>query len=180
MTENDRKPVILPEEEATESEFAQALAEARKAATIVLQTVTQGLTRLDAVDSLQSNEFAVELEGVVVSGIFRVSGLTTFNLSAQAHTLFLIKMVQRDATLPFNRWLKESMEAPKSGPRPTRTLAVLAVDDGEETRRWMIEGAFITSVQYSEFDTASGELLEEIITIQYASVTEQWTWNDKQ
>jgi len=131
------------------------------------------------VDSLVANEYAVELDGEVLIGVFRVSGLTPFKLSPTNESIkepvILSKMVQRDGNNTFNKWLRETVAARHSIERPTRTLAVVAIDDGVETRRWTLNGAYITEVSYSDFDSASSEMVEEIVTIQYADIDESWS-----
>jgi hypothetical protein len=133
------------------------------------------------IDSLSANEFAVELDGEPVSGIFRVTGLTTFKLDVKApmtkaarEPFKITKMVQRDPQLPFNRWLRESLGARDDIVRPLRTLDIIAIDDGVETRRWRIKSAWISEVSYSEFNTASSELVEETFTIHYDEVEDIW------
>lgn len=127
-----------------------------------------------AVDSLIANEFAVELNGEEVSGVFRISGLTTYKLDAdgqQVVTPFEVhKMVQRDPNTPFNRWLRETREGQSSG----RDLTVLAVDDGVVTRRWTAKAARIQEVSYSDFDSGSFEMIAEILTISYENIVEEW------
>jgi hypothetical protein len=134
-----------------------------------------------AVDSLSANEFAVELEGVTAKGIFRVSGLVTFKLDVKPSLtkvvrdpLKIVKMVQRDPELPFNRWVRESVQAKDDIVRPLRTLEVVALDDGVETRRWKIKGAWISEISYSDFDSGSSELIQETLIIQYEDVEETW------
>lgn len=178
MIENEQ-PLISPEEEASDEEFRAAVDAALNAADVVADdTDAAPVDSISAVDSLQGNEFAVELDGTVVQGVFRVSGLVSFrlNLGDSTPSVTLAKMVQRDATLPFNQWLRESVE---SGNRPTRNVSVIAIDDGEETRRWTLTDAYITSVSYSDFDTASSDFVEEIVTITYSKIIEAWTWSDK-
>jgi len=58
--------------------------------------------------------------------------------------------------------------------RPTRTLTIIAQDDGVETRRWAVQEAWISQVSYSDFNTASGEMVEETLLIQYKDVEESW------
>jgi len=129
-----------------------------------------------AVDSLSANEFAVELDGEVVSGVFGVSGLCSLALGADGQRthppLMISKMVQRDANLPANRWVRETLADPAG--RATRTLAVVALDEGEETRRWVYRDAWLSQISYSDFDSASEVLIEERWTIQYGSVEEIW------
>ncbi|NDJ62642.1 MAG: phage tail protein [Chloroflexi bacterium] len=128
------------------------------------------------IDSLSANEFAVEIDGERASGIFRVSGLTIFQREASVAlplTPFIIaKMVQRDPQLPFNRWLRDSQAA--QGDPPTRTLTILALDEGSETRRWTITDAWISAVSYSEFNSGSSELVEELLTIQPGGIDMAW------
>jgi hypothetical protein len=58
--------------------------------------------------------------------------------------------------------------------RPQRTLVVLALDEGAESRRWVISGAWISEISYSEFDSGSSDLVEEKLAIHYESIEEQW------
>ena len=103
------------------------------------------------IHSLSANEFEVQLDGEVVKGVFRISGLVPFKLDVKpsmtkvVHEPFkLAKMVQRDPEIAFNRWLRETIAATDDLARPSRTLEILAIDDGEETRRWTIKGAWIS------------------------------------
>jgi phage tail-like protein len=135
------------------------------------------------IDSLIANEFAVELDGEILPGIFRISGLVTFKLDLDGgeasmerrrRPFKLSKMVQRDGNNAFNKWLRHTIATSDGHTRPRRTLAVLAVDDGVETRRWTFKGAWISAVRYSDFDTGSSELIEEVVTIQYDELEETW------
>jgi hypothetical protein len=132
-------------------------------------------------DSLTANEFAVEIEGERVSGIFRVTGLTPFKLDVKPSMTKIVrdpfkisKMVQRDPTSAFNRWLQDSTRSREDIVRPTRRLAIVALDEGMETRRWEVIGAFITEVAYSEFNSGSRELVEEVLTVMYERIEEVW------
>ena len=132
-------------------------------------------------DSLTANEFAVEIEGERVSGIFRVSGLTPFKLDVKPSMTKIVrdpfkiaKMVQRDPNSAFNRWLQDSTRSREDILRPTRRLAIVALDEGVETRRWEVIGAFIVEVAYSEFNTGSRELVEEVLTVMYERIEEVW------
>lgn len=144
--------------------------------------MTEDASSMIAVDSLVANEFSVEIEGEVMLGVFRVTGFTPFKLVITAgagpspvQTPFMIaKMVQRDANNAFNTWLRETVATSSSDDRPRRTLALVAIDDGVETRRWTINGAWISAVSYTDFDTGSSEMVEEIVTIHYDSITETW------
>jgi hypothetical protein len=135
-----------------------------------------------AIDSLSANEFAIHIEDELVDGVFRVSGLVPFKLEVKTTTSLkhlkepfkIIKMVQRDPNAPFNRWLRETVAAGDDIVRPTRTVTLLAVDDGVETRRWSVKGAWISEVTYSDFNTSSGELIEETLTIQWEEIEETW------
>jgi hypothetical protein len=133
------------------------------------------------IDSLTANEFAVELEGERISGVFRVTGLTPFKLDVKPSLTKIVrdpfkisKMVQRDPNSIFNRWLQETTRSREDIVRPTRRLAVVALDEGIETRRWEIIGAYITEVAYSEFNSGSRDLVEEVLTIMYERVEEVW------
>lgn len=128
-----------------------------------------------AVDSLVANEFEVEIEGEQLLGVFRVDSLVTFQLDADGERIYLpfqlVKMVQRDGNSIFNKWLRETL----AGGCPRRELAVVAIDDGVETRRWVIKGAWISRVAYSGFDTGAADMVEEIVTIQYDALEEIWS-----
>lgn len=133
------------------------------------------------IDSLSANEFEVLLDGERVQGISRISGLLPFKLEVKPALTKLVrdpfklaKIVQRDPILPFNRWLRETIDAGDDIVRPTRTLEILAIDDGVEIRRWIVKGAWISEVSYSEFNSASGELIEETITVHYDAISETW------
>ncbi|MEO0560948.1 MAG: phage tail protein [Chloroflexota bacterium] len=188
--ENELPPIIDPSEEASDDDFRAALEAAKNAAMSAMQAAVAGTEvdtatkgKMTALDTLQGNEFHVELNGERVPGVFRVDNLTTFRLTEDGfehEPVMLSKMVQRDANLPFNQWLRETMEDRDTGKRPTRTLDVVAVDDGEETRRWSLKGAYITEIWYDTFDSASSDLVEETITIDYESISEAWTWSDAQ
>lgn len=128
-------------------------------------------------DSLVGNEFEVSIEGEAVSGMFRVDDFITFKWDAdtarRVHPPFrLVKMVQRDPENAVNRWLRQTV-APGAD-RPRRELTIRAVDDGTETRRWVIKGAWVGEVQYRVFDSASSEMVEEIITVYYDDIEESW------
>lgn len=134
------------------------------------------------IDSLSANEFRVELDGEVIDGIFKVSGLAPFKLEVKQSSalkinkdpITIVKMVRRDPNNPVNRWIRESIAAHTDIKRATRTLTVVAVDDGEEIRRWNIKGAWISGISYSEFNSASGELVEETITLQWEAIETLW------
>lgn len=122
-------------------------------------------------DSLVANEFEVTLDGVLVTGIFRVSGLTLFKTAVDT-PLVVTKMVQRDPSLPFNQWLRETLDA--VGKVPTRVLAVTAVDDGTPVRRWTFHDAHVQSVTYSDLDSESVQMVEERVTVMYTTVSHEW------
>jgi hypothetical protein len=135
-----------------------------------------------AIDSLSANEFVVEIEGEKVGGVFRIAGLVSFKLDVKGTSALknmkepfkIVKMVQRDPQNAFNRWLVETVTAKADIVRPKHTLAIIAVDDGVEIRRWTVNGAWISEVAYSEFNTGSGDLIEETITIQWDEIEETW------
>lgn len=134
-----------------------------------------------SIDSLTANEFAVEIEGERASGIFRVSGLTPFKLDVKPSLTKIVrepfkiaKMVQRDPENPFNRWLRDSNQSREDIVRPTRRLAIVALDEGIETRRWEVIGAYIVEVAYSEFNTGARDLVEEVLTVMYERIEEVW------
>lgn len=140
------------------------------------------VTNTHSLEGLSANEFYVELEGARIDGVFKVSGLTPFKLEVKPteplkpvkEPIKLVKMVQRDPNLPINQWIRESVASKADIVRPTRSLTVVAVDNGQEARRWIFKDAWISAIHYSDFDTALGELVEETLTIQWASIEEQW------
>lgn len=127
-------------------------------------------SRTRVVDSLSAYEFQVELNGQPVSGIFSVSGLTSFVGEGALPPLTIAKMVQQDPRAPFNVWTRETL----NGDRSRRDVAIVAMDEGVETRRWVYRDATISRISFSDFDTASSELVEERIVIQAALVEELW------
>jgi hypothetical protein len=137
-------------------------------------------SNMQAVDSLVANEFAVEIGGEVASGIFGVSGLTLFQLDDDGNRIKpsfeITKMVERDADNAFNKWHRETVDNRDSDTRPTRTVAIVAIDDGIETRRWIAKDAYIANIRYSDYDTASFEMIEETYTIMYSEIEELWTY----
>lgn len=133
-----------------------------------------------SLDSLVANEFVLELDGEPVTGVFSISGLVSFKLNPQQPALVsepfqVAKMLQRDPHNRFNVWLRETISAPANGPRPRRTLTILAVDNAVVIRRWIAKGAWISEVRYSDFNTASGELVEETVTVYYDALETEWT-----
>lgn len=131
-----------------------------------------------SLDSLIANEFAFEINGEKVDGVFRIENFVTFQLSEdgerQKPAFEVSKMVQRDPDNLFNTWLRETHEARNGTDRPTRDIAIVAVDDGVETRRWHVRGAWIAAVRYSAFDSASFEMIAETYTIRYDDIEEEF------
>ncbi|MGB1286999.1 MAG: phage tail protein [Aggregatilineales bacterium] len=130
------------------------------------------------IDSLIANEFAFEINGDAVDGVFRVEGLSTYELDATGNRVkppFEVhKMVQRDKNNAFNSWLRETMDARNSDEKPRRDVTLVAVDDGTVIRRWTAKNAWIQGVRYSEFDSASFEMVAEILLIAYDDIEESW------
>lgn len=130
------------------------------------------------VDSLIANEFACEINGETVSGVFRVGNLVTYASDAEGNRIKppfeIAKMVERDANNSFNSWLRETTDARDSDEKPRRDVTVVAVDDGVETRRWTAKNAWIQSVRYSDFDTGSFEMIAETFVIGYDDIEETW------
>lgn len=136
---------------------------------------------VQAVDSLSANEFAVELNGERISGIFAVSGLSSYCLKMEDGKpvgmdyppIVITKMVQQDPNLPFNQWTRETVAA--RGTRlPTRDISIVALDEGVETRRWIYRNCWISSIEFSDFDTALDFLIEERVHIRHGGVEEVW------
>ena len=139
-------------------------------------------TTIQTIDSLAANEFAVELDGETVSGIFRITGFWSFKLDVKATNVLkikqepfkIVKMVQRDGNNPINRWIRETVDRGEDIDRPTRTITISAMDDGVATRRWAVKKAWISEISYSDFNTASGDMIEETLLIQYETVEDSW------
>jgi phage tail-like protein len=137
---------------------------------------------LKAIDSLSANEFVVEVDGERVEGVFSVTNLVAFKLDVKTTTalkilkdpLKITKMVHRDPLNVVNRWLRETIEAKADIVRPKRTLAIIAIDDGVEIRRWTLSGAWISEISYSDFNTGSSALVEETLGIQWDEIEESW------
>ncbi|MEP7291091.1 MAG: phage tail protein [Chloroflexota bacterium] len=145
------------------------------------ETNNQTHTLAVHVDSLSANEFEVLLEGERMQGVFRVSGLLPFKLEVKPSLTKLVrepfklsKMVQRDPLLPFNRWLHDTFASREDIERPTRTLEIVALDDGSESRRWTVREAWISEIAYSDFNTGSSDLIEETVTIYYDDIEVTW------
>lgn len=136
---------------------------------------------LTVIDSLSANEFAVEMDGAQTSGVLTIIDLITFKLDVKPSLtklerppFKLAKLVQQDADAPFNRWIRETTAAKDDIVRPMRTLAIVALDEGVETRRWTVKGAWISQIEYSKFDSGLNELVQETLTIHYDAVEETW------
>lgn len=140
------------------------------------------MTSAVQVDSLIANEFAFEIDGEVVSGVFRISNLFTYatddNGDRSKPPFEVSKMVERDGNNAFNKWLRETMNARGSADKPSRSVTVVAVDDGVETRRWEAKGAWIQSISYSAFDSSSFEMIAETFVIAYDDIEESWPATD--
>ncbi|MCZ7540580.1 MAG: phage tail protein [Anaerolineae bacterium] len=134
-------------------------------------------TSIQATDSLSANEFRVEINGTVASGIFGVSGLHSRKVDLEGgkpvnQPVLITKMVQRDPDLPFNAWIRETLANPAA--KIARQIAIVALDEGVETRRWVLKDAWISAVGYSDFDSGSDQLIEERVTVQHSGVEEVW------
>ncbi|MBN1562374.1 MAG: phage tail protein [Anaerolineae bacterium] len=141
------------------------------------ENTMQDVSGIRAIDSLSANEFQVEIDGEVAAGIFGVSGIHIRHVDLTAgklvpQPLTITKMVQQDAALPFNQWTHETLANPTT--KVTREIAVVAMDDGVETRRWVYKDAWISDIAFSDFDTARDELIEERLTIHHGGVEEIW------
>lgn len=134
-----------------------------------------------AIDSLSANEFAVELDGARVAGVFRISGLVAFKLDVkpsltrlQREPFTLTKMVERDPALPFNQWIRATIAAKDDIVHAHRTIDILALDEGIEIRRWRVKGAWISEISYSDFDAGSSELVQQRLSVHYDEIEEIW------
>jgi phage tail-like protein len=137
---------------------------------------------MQAIDSLVANEFRVEINGELVSGVFRVSGLISFKLDVKATNALkriydpfkVTKMVQRDPLNVFNTWVRETFSADADIVRPTRDLTIVAVDDGVIVRRWLVRKAWISEISYTDFNSGSAEMIEETVTIQHEGIDDSF------
>lgn len=134
------------------------------------------------IDSLIANEFAFEISGEAVSGVFRVGNLVTYATDDEGKRVKpnfeVSKMVERDGNNAFNSWLRETTDARDSDDSPRRDITVVAVDDGVETRRWTAKNAWIKSVSYSDFDSSSFEMIAETFVIGYDDIEERFPTTD--
>jgi hypothetical protein len=134
------------------------------------------------VDSLIANEFELHISGENVGGVFGVRNLVTYATDVAGNRVLppfeVSKMVQRDGNNAFNKWLRETTSARHGGDKPRRDVTVLAVDDGVVTRKWMAKNAWITKVSYSDFDSASFEMIAETIVISYDDLEEEFPATD--
>jgi hypothetical protein len=126
--------------------------------------------RAKEIDSLSAHEFQVEVNGKVAAGVFSVHGLTSYVADGELPPLTITKMVQRDPATPFNEWARETLK----GKAATRDVAIIALDEGHETRRWVYRKAKITGVSFSDFNSALNELVAEAITVVATRVEEVW------
>jgi hypothetical protein len=141
------------------------------------QEMTHDSSGIKAIDSLSANEFRVEIDGEVATGIFGVSGIHIRCVDLSAGKLvpqpvIITKMVQQDPDLPFNQWTRETLAHPTT--KITREIAVVAMDEGVETRRWVHRDAWISDIEFSDFDSSSDTLIEERLTIHHSGVEEVW------
>ena len=141
------------------------------------QDTVQDASGIRAIDSLSANEFHVEINGEVASGIFGVSGIHIRHIDLSAGKLIpqpltITKMVQQNPELPFNQWTRETLANPKA--KVTREIAVVAMDEGRETRRWVYKEAWLSDIAFSDFDTGNDVLIEERLTIYHSGVEEIW------
>lgn len=137
----------------------------------------QEVQGIQAMDSLSANEFQVEINGELLTGVFGVSGLCSRRVDLEAGKLVndavvITKMVQRDPQLPCNQWMRETLDNPTA--KITRDIAVVAMDEGRESRRWTLKNAWISAIEYSDFDTSSDVLVEERLTLQHTGIEETW------
>jgi len=48
------------------------------------------------------------------------------------------------------------------------------MDEDNETRRWVYKDAWISDIEFSDFDSASDELIAEKLLLQHGGVDELW------
>lgn len=168
-------PQAQPQQQPAQQQYQQGEFYQQQAAA---QAYGQGI---QAVDSLSSNEFVLEINSERVTGVFSVSGLSSYALKLEDGKpvgmeyppVLVTKMVQQDASLVFNEWTRETVAA--RGTRlPTRDVSIVAMDEGVETRRWVYRNCWISNIDFSDFDTGLDFLIEEKITLQHGGVEEVW------
>ncbi len=123
-------------------------------------------------------DFALEIDGQRVEGIRAVRGLVAFRLDVRTTTAIrklqepfkITRLVQQDPQHPCDVWVNESFGAGEDIVRPARTLALLALQEGEVLRRWTVRDAWIAEVGYSDFDSKADDVLEETLTIHYKDI----------
>jgi hypothetical protein len=131
------------------------------------------------IDSLVANEFAFEINGQKVNGVFHIAKLTSFSLDDQGRfapkPFEVSKLVERDPNNAFNTWLRETLEARHDpAKRPIRDVTIVAVDDGIETRRWTAKNAWIHAIHYSNFDSSSFEMVGETYEIMFEDLEQSF------
>lgn len=140
------------------------------------------MSNTQQIDSLIANEFAFEIAGEAVNGVFRVGGLVSYATDSDGNRVKpafeVSKMVERDGNNHFNKWLRETVDARDSDDKPRRDIAVVAIDDGVEIRRWYVKNAWIQSISYSDFDSSSFEMVAETFVIGYDDIEESWSATD--
>jgi T4-like virus tail tube protein gp19 len=128
---------------------------------------------MHGVNTLQSNEFAVTLDGEVIDSILSCDMFEYLTAAGDADKPFLTfyKQVEDSRDTVFNRWLGQTLGNPEPASRPRRTFVVTAVNDGNPIRRWTFTGAWIAAVAQGSLDSTSHEFAVERISLGYEKIT---------
>jgi hypothetical protein len=124
------------------------------------------------VNTLQSNEFAVTLDGEAIDTILSCDMFEYLTAAGDADKPFLTfyKQVEDSRDSVFNRWLGETLGSKEPSSRPRRTFVVTAVNDRNPIRRWTFAGAWIAAVAQGSLDSTSHEFAVERITLGYDTI----------
>jgi len=125
------------------------------------------------VNTLQSNEFAVTLDGEAIDTILSCDMFEYLTAAGDADKPFLTfyKQVEDSRDSVFNRWLGETLGSKEPSSRPRRTFVVTAVNDGNPIRRWTFAGSWIAAVAQGSLDSTSHEFAVERVTLGYDTIS---------
>jgi len=123
-------------------------------------------------NTLQSNEFAVTLDGEVIDSILSCDMFEYLTAAGDTDKplLTFYKQVEDSRNTVFNRWLGETLGSREPGSRPRRTFVVTAVNDVNPIRRWTFNGAWIAAVAQGSLDSTSHEFAVERISLGYDTI----------
>jgi T4-like virus tail tube protein gp19 len=127
---------------------------------------------MHGVNTLQSNEFAVTLDGEVIDSILSCDMFEYLTAAGDADKPFLTfyKQVEDSRDSVFNRWLGDTLGNKEPSSRPRRTFVVTAVNDGNPIRRWTFTDAWIAAVAQGSLDSTSHEFAVERVKLGYDTI----------